>query len=110
MTSSPAVPASVQRAPEWDEQRMTDEVLPFQGFVYLLRCVDHSLYIGSTNDIVRRLGEHQRGQGARYTRGRLPVELVLLVSTATLSCARRQEAWWKQLSRPARLALVASFE
>jgi putative endonuclease len=78
------------------------------AFVYMLRCSDNSLYIGSTTDVVRRLEEHQRGKGARYTRGRGPLEVVLVVSTATLSAARSQEAFWQQLRRADRLALVAS--
>jgi putative endonuclease len=44
-------------------------------FVYMLRCADGSLYIGSTRDLDQRLAEHRAGQGAAYTRRRLPVEL-----------------------------------
>ena len=44
--------------------------------VYLVRCSDQSLYCGITNDIKRRLAEHNAGKGARYTRARKPVELV----------------------------------
>ena len=45
------------------------------AFVYLLRCHDSSLYCGWTTDLDRRLGEHAKGTGARYTRSRLPVAL-----------------------------------
>ena len=45
-------------------------------YVYLLRCGDGSLYTGYTDDVERRLVVHQSGKGAKYTRSRLPVELV----------------------------------
>ncbi|WP_432736928.1 GIY-YIG nuclease family protein [Maridesulfovibrio sp. FT414] len=44
-------------------------------YVYLLRCSDNSLYCGVTTDPERRLGEHNSGSGAKYTRARLPVSL-----------------------------------
>ena len=44
--------------------------------VYLLRCADGSLYCGVTNNIERRLAAHNSGNGAKYTRSRVPVELV----------------------------------
>lgn len=44
--------------------------------VYLVRCVDKSLYCGITNDIKRRLIEHNAGKGAKYTKSRTPVEIV----------------------------------
>jgi len=44
--------------------------------VYLVRCSDNSLYCGVSNDVHRRLKEHNSGRGARYTRSRRPVELV----------------------------------
>lgn len=47
-----------------------------KGFVYILLCADGSFYTGSTNDLERRMAEHQNGEGANHTRKRLPVELV----------------------------------
>jgi len=47
-----------------------------KGFVYILLCADGSFYTGSTNDLERRMVEHQNGEGANHTRKRLPVELV----------------------------------
>ena len=44
--------------------------------VYLVRCSDQSLYCGVSNDICRRIAEHNSGKGAKYTRSRRPVELV----------------------------------
>ena len=45
-------------------------------YVYLLRCADGTLYTGFTNDLARRLAAHNAGKGAKYTRSRLPVDLV----------------------------------
>ena len=47
-------------------------------YVYLLRCADGTLYTGFTNDLARRLAAHNAGRGAKYTRGRRPVELGIL--------------------------------
>ncbi|MFN5857104.1 MAG: GIY-YIG nuclease family protein, partial [Pseudanabaenaceae cyanobacterium] len=44
--------------------------------MYILDCVDGSYYTGSTKDLVRRLAQHQRGEGAKHTAKRLPVRLV----------------------------------
>ena len=44
--------------------------------MYILKCADGSLYTGSTNDLERRLFEHENERGANYTKSRLPVELV----------------------------------
>lgn len=46
------------------------------AFVYMLRCKDGSLYTGWTNDLEHRLAMHNSGRGAKYTRGRGPLELV----------------------------------
>ncbi len=47
-----------------------------KGFMYILECNDGTYYTGSTKDLVRRLSEHMRGEGANYTKKRLPVKLV----------------------------------
>jgi putative endonuclease len=47
-----------------------------KGFLYILLCNDGSFYTGSTNDLERRLLEHQNGEGANCTRKWLPIELV----------------------------------
>ncbi len=46
------------------------------GYVYILRCEDDSFYTGSTDDLIRRIAQHQNGEGANYTKKRLPVKLV----------------------------------
>jgi putative endonuclease len=74
--------------------------------VYLLRCADGSLYCGWTTDVQRRLAAHRAGSASRYTRGRLPVELALVLSVADRSAALREEARIKRLPRAAKLALM----
>jgi putative endonuclease len=76
------------------------------AWVYILRCADGSLYTGWTVDLERRLASHLAGDGSRYTRSRLPVELVASFAMADASAARREEARIKRLSRAAKLALV----
>jgi len=78
------------------------------AWVYVLRCGDGSLYTGWTNDLERRLAAHSAGRGARYTRSRLPVELVATLPMADAQAARREEARIKRLPREAKLELLAS--
>lgn len=72
----------------------------------MLRCRDGSLYTGSTTDPVRRLSVHQSGKGAKYTRSRLPVELVYQEELADKSAALRREAAIKKMSRAEKLQLI----
>lgn len=60
-------------------------------FVYILRCADGSLYTGITTDLERRLDQHNRGCGAKYTRGRGPVELIFTQSCFSQGEALKQE-------------------
>lgn len=69
-------------------------------YVYVLRCSDDSLYTGYTTDVERRVGEHQEGEGAKYTRGRTPVELVHVERYGSRSKALSREHKVKQMSRP----------
>lgn len=76
-------------------------------FVYILRCADTSLYVGSTNDLDRRLHEHNNlKSGAHYTKIRRPVILECAEIYATYSEARTREAELKRLSRKAKSALI----
>ncbi len=74
-------------------------------WVYLLRCGDGTLYCGVTNDVERRVARHARGE-VRYTRGRLPVEVVWLEPAPDRAEAQRREAAVKRLSRARKLALA----
>jgi putative endonuclease len=80
------------------------------AWVYLLRCRDGSLYTGWTVDLDRRLARHRSGVASRYTASRLPVELALAIPMSDRTAARREEARIKRLTRPAKLALLASPE
>ena len=78
-------------------------------YVYLLRCADGTLYTGFTNDLARRLAAHNPGKGAKYTRSRLPVDLVYWENFSNKSSALRRECATKRLSRAENLSLVPSF-
>ena len=75
--------------------------------VYVLRCGDESLYTGYTTDPDRRLREHRRGTGAKYTRGRGPLTLVYLERFTGRPAAMRREHGIKQLDRATKRRLVA---
>jgi putative endonuclease len=67
--------------------------------VYLLECGDGSLYTGYTTDLERRIREHRTGDGAKYTRGRTPLEVVHVERYASRSAAMAREHEIKQLTR-----------
>ncbi len=74
--------------------------------VYILRCKDGTLYTGITDDFDRRLAQHQAGKGAKYTRGRGPLEPVYRESCEDKSAALKREYAIKALSREEKLALI----
>ena len=75
-------------------------------YVYVVECADGSLYTGYTTDVERRVAEHNAGDGAKYTRGRTPVEVVHVESFDSKSAAMAREYEIKQLSRAAKERLV----
>ncbi len=79
-------------------------------YVYMVRCNDGSLYTGCTNDVSKRLSQHQTGKGARYTRARLPVVLCYVETVPDRSYALRREYAIKQLSREQKEALVTTYQ
>jgi len=76
--------------------------------VYILECNDKSLYTGITNDLERRLGEHGKGTGAKYTKTRRPVRLRYTEAYGTKSDALKREAAIKSLTRTNKLALIGA--
>lgn len=76
-------------------------------YVYVLRCADDTLYTGYTTDVERRVSEHDAGEGAKYTRGRTPVELVHVEAYDSRSAAMSREHAIKQLDRAAKESLVS---
>ena len=79
------------------------------AFAYMVRCADGSLYSGWTYDLAARVAAHNSGQGAKYTRSRLPVELVWWESFSTKEEAMSREWQLKKLSRAQKLALIEGF-
>lgn len=74
--------------------------------LYLLRCGDGTLYCGIALDVAARLKRHQEGKGAKYTRGRGPLELVYEEACGTKSLALQRERIVKRMPRAAKLGLV----
>jgi len=74
-------------------------------WVYVVECADGTFYTGYTTDPERRVAEHNAGEGAKYTRGRRPVELVYTEECASRSAALSREYEVKQLSHEEKAAL-----
>lgn len=68
-------------------------------YTYILECADGTFYTGWTNSVEKRLSRHNAGKGAKYTKGRLPVNLVGLWGFETKSQAMKFELWIKGLTR-----------
>jgi putative endonuclease len=77
-------------------------------YVYVLECADGSYYTGYTTDVERRVAEHDAGEGANYTRGRTPVDLVHVETYGARATAMSREHEIKSLSRRAKERLVGS--
>ena len=75
-------------------------------WVYILRCGDGTLYTGIALDIAARLAQHRAGTGARYTRGREPLELVYQEPSPSRSAASRRELAIKRCTRAEKMALI----
>jgi len=79
-------------------------------YTYILKCADDTLYTGCTNDLERRLKQHNDSkQGARYTKIRRPVKLVHSETFNNLGDARAREAEIKRLSRKKKIELTKNF-
>ena len=68
-------------------------------YLYILRCGDGTLYTGITTDVEKRLEAHREGKGAKYTRGRSPLELVYREDCGSHSDALKREIAVKKLTR-----------
>ncbi len=77
-----------------------------EHWVYVVRCADGTYYTGYTTDVERRVLEHDAGEGAKYTRGRTPVELVHAEEHPSRSAALVREHEIKALSRRGKERLV----
>lgn len=76
-------------------------------YVYVVECADGTYYTGYTTDVERRVAEHDAGEGAKYTRGRRPVDLVHTESYDTRSAAMSREHEIKSLPRGSKERLIA---
>ena len=76
--------------------------------LYILRCGDGTLYTGITTDVEKRLEQHRTGKGAKYTRGRGPLELVYQETCLDHSQALKREAAIKRMSRQKKEILIKS--
>jgi putative endonuclease len=74
--------------------------------VYIIRCRTGQFYTGHTSDIGRRLKEHNRGIGSKFTRGRLPVALVYKEACSNRSDAMKRERYIKRMTVARKLSLM----
>ena len=80
-------------------------------FAYILQCADQTFYCGSTNNLEKRLHEHNNAKnGAHYTKIRRPVKLIYKETGLTLGEARKREYSLKKLKRREKLLLIENFE
>ncbi len=77
-------------------------------YLYILRCKDNTLYTGITTDVEKRLEAHRNGKGAKYTRGRTPLELVYREACESHSHALKRELAVKALTRGEKEILIQS--
>jgi putative endonuclease len=75
-------------------------------FCYILKCSDGSFYTGWSTDPLQRLDIHNRGRGAKYTRSRLPVQLVYTEICGDKSAALKRERAIKALSHAQKESLL----
>ena len=84
--------------------RMTEK----NFYVYIVECIDGTLYTGWTTSLEKRLAEHNLGSGAKYTRGRNPVVVKYYETFETKKEAMQREYSVKRLSREEKRRLIAS--
>ncbi|MCX6720078.1 MAG: GIY-YIG nuclease family protein [Candidatus Staskawiczbacteria bacterium] len=75
-------------------------------FVYIIKCVDCSLYTGSTNDLEGRFEKHKNGKGAKYTRSHVPEKIVFSEKCDNKIIAQRREREIKNLTREEKLKFI----
>ena len=80
-----------------------------QWCVYMILCSDNSLYTGITTDINRRFQQHSEGKGARYFRGRTPLQVVYLEGNHSRCSAAVREYMIKRMNRAEKEFIVASY-
>ena len=82
-----------------------------QFYVYIVECADGTLYTGWTNDVEKRINEHNGGRsGAKYTRSRRPVRLLFVKECLSLSDALKEEARIKRMSKAQKIQMIDAQE
>lgn len=76
------------------------------NYTYIVECADGSLYCGWTNNLEKRIADHNAGKGAKYTKTRLPVKLVYYEEFDTKEEAMSREWHIKQLRREKKMELI----
>lgn len=76
------------------------------NYVYIIKCKDNSLYTGWTNNLEHRFKVHTEGKGAKYTRGRGPLELVYFEEFEDKIEAMKREYEIKKMSRKNKLEMI----
>lgn len=77
------------------------------NYTYILKCKDGSLYTGWTNNLDKRIADHNAGKGAKYTKSRRPVELVYYESFDTKEDAMKREYEIKKMKRSEKIELLS---
>ena len=78
------------------------------NYVYILLCSDNTLYTGWTNNLQQRIKMHEENRGAKYTRGRGPVQLVYFEEIEDKSAALKREYAIKRMTRVQKMKLIQS--
>jgi len=76
------------------------------NFIYIIKCKDESLYTGWTNALEARIKAHNEGRGAKYTKGRGPVELLYTEEFDTKEEAMKREFALKKLTKAKKMELI----
>ncbi|MFZ2310896.1 MAG: GIY-YIG nuclease family protein [Patescibacteria group bacterium] len=79
-------------------------------YLYILECIDQTLYTGITTDLNRRITEHNNNLGAKYTKGRGPVKLIYSQEFKNRSEATKEETRIKKLTRLQKMAIIKMYE
>ncbi|WP_297813613.1 GIY-YIG nuclease family protein [uncultured Finegoldia sp.] len=79
-------------------------------YLYILKCADNSLYTGITNNLEKRIKNHNKGIASKYTRARLPVEFVFIKDIENKNDALKEEIKTKKLTRKQKIKLINSDE
>ncbi len=75
-------------------------------YVYILKCIDDTLYTGYTNNLEKRVLAHKSGKGAKYTRGRAPLQLVFSADFPTKEDAMKAEYRIKRMTKKEKEHLI----